>query len=268
MAVNVPRLTFADAADGTGGTLTVSNSTTGATNTAYTQRLDATWYGDDGWASKGSRTGDGTITITCDPGIYLCYVLSTSGSESNVSLVLQFKASDSNESVYYQCLIAAQTRIRQLELEDIPPHNVTAWKLPLMRAVGAATSQINNKRASFPCVILSTMEAEGLNAEAGTNYRDQIAYPIGVAIVSELSGDYARKPEYDHLETGHARHLLWRQKIRKAFLNQRLPGVSGGDIIRCTIQMRVPQIAGLLGDQLEGSAMVLNFESRETRGLT
>lgn len=264
MAVAVPTLTYADANDGTGGTLTVANSTVGATNTAYVQRLDATWYGDEGWVSKGSRTGDGTITITCAPGIYLCYVLSVSGAESNVSIVLQFRASDSLESVYWQCLIAAQTRVRQLELEDIPYHNVTAWKAPLLRAVGSAIT----KKAGYPCVILSTMEAETLNNDEGTNYRDMVGYPVGVAIVSEMEGEYARKPEYDHLETGHNRHLKWRERLRKAFINQRLPGVSGGDIIRCIVEPRVPQIAGLLTDGLEGSAMVFRFFSREARGLT
>lgn len=258
MAVAVPTLSFADAADGTGGTLTISGSTGGATNALYTQRLDAAWYGDEGWNSEGSRSGDGTIAVTCEPGQYMGYVLSTSGAESNVSLPLMFRASDESESVYFQCLQAAQTRIRLLELRDIMPGNITAWKLPLLRAVGSAIG----KKASFPCVILSTMEAEALNAEAGTNARDEIIYPVGVTIVSEVDV----KPEYGHVEEGHDRHLKWREQIRKAFINQRLPGVSS--IWRTNVRMRVPQIAGLIADGLEGSAMVLEFISRETRGLT
>lgn len=242
--------------------MTVSGSTTGATNTLYMQRLDATWYIDSGWVEEGSRTGNGTITVTCDPGVYLSYVLSVFGSESNVSTVLMFRASDEGESVYYQCLEAAQTRIRLLELDGIDPNNVVVWKAPLLRAVGEAVK----KRATYPVVILSTMDAETLNAAAGTNARDDIGYPIGVTIVSELTDEYARKPEYDHVETGQARHLKWREQIRRAFLNQRLPGVS--EIMTCAIQPRVPQIAGLLNESLEGSAMVLNFLSRETRGLS
>lgn len=262
MAVNVPTLSFADDNDGTGGTLTVANSTVGATNTAYVQQLDATWYGNEGWVSKGSRTSDGTIDISCLPGVFLCYVLSTLGAESNVSVPLMFRASDALESIYFQCLEAAQLRIRLLELEDIQESNVTAWKMPLLRAVGTAVT----KAAEFPVVILSTMDAETLNNDDGTNARDVIGYPVGVVIVSKLQGEYARKPEYDHLWTGQDRHLKWRERIRRAFINQRLPGVSS--VYRCVVEPRVPQIAGLLTDGLEGSAMVLRFFARETRGLT
>lgn len=262
MAVLVPTLSFADAHDGSGGTLTITGSTAGATNTLYTQRIDSTWYGDAGWHEEGNRTGSGTITVTCEPGVYMGYVLSVSGLESNVSTPLLFRSSDSNESVYFQCLQAAQTRIRLLELEDIAYHNVTAWKLPLLRAVGTAIK----KQAGYPVVILSTMDSETLNAAAGTNARDEIMYPVGVSIVSELKDDYARKPEYDHLTTGHNRHLKWRERIRRAFINQRLPGVE--EVFNCTVQLRVPQIAGLISDGLEGSAMVLQFFARETRGLT
>lgn len=262
MAVAVPTLSFADAADGTGGTLTITGSTGGATNTLYMQRLDATWYGDTGWVSEGSRSGSGTITVTCSPGTYLGYVLSVLGSESNVSVPLMFRASDVSESIYFQCLEAVQTRIRLLELEGIAYHNVVTWKAPLLRAVGEEVK----KKAAFPVVIISTMDSETLNADAGTNYRDEIVYAVGVTVISELKDEYARKPEYDHLTTGHNRHLKWREAIRRAFINQRLPSVPS--VQRCTIQLRVPQIAGLLNESLEGSAMVLQFTSRETRGLT
>lgn len=260
MAVAVPTLDFADAADGTGGTLTITGSTGGATNTFYTQPLDSSWYGDQGWTSRGSRSGDGVLTVVCPPGVYMSYVHSVSGSESNVSIPLQFRASEETESVYFQCLTAAQTRIRQLELEDVESRNVTAWKMPLTRAVGSAIG----KKASFPAVILSTMDSEALSSSAGTNARDEIGYPVGVVVIKEI--DASTRPEQDYLEDRHDWHLKLRERIRRAFINQRLPGVE--EVNRCEVEMRVPQIAGLLNDNLEGSAMVLRFFARETRGLT
>lgn len=266
MAVAVPTLDFLDAADGTGGALTISGSTSGATNTFYTQPLDSSWYGDQGWTSRGSRSGNGDIAVSLAPGLYMGYVHSTSGVESNVSLPLQFRASEERESIYYQILKSAQARIKLLNLNEINNSSIVAWKMPLTRAVSALTSTATGKKATFPVVMLTTMDAETINADAGTNARDDIGYPVGVAMVSLLEGEYAKRPEYDHLETGHDRHLLWRERIRKAFLNQRLPGVR--EVNRCVVEPRVPQIAGLLGDNLEGSAMVLRFFTRETRGLT
>jgi len=261
MAVSVPGIEFADAADGSGGTLTISDSTAGSTNTFYLQSLDSTWYANQGWVAQGSRVGDGTLAVSCPAGQYFGYVVSVSGADSNASVPLMFRATETADAIYYQILQAAQIRIRLLQLQDVVDSSVLAWKMPLLRAISALTSPATGKKATYPVVLLTTMDAETNNPQAGTNYRDEIVYSVAVAIVSELE----TRPEYDQLETNHNRNLLHIERIRKAFLNQRLPGAA--TVIRCYVESR-GQITGLIGDNLEGYGMVLRFVSRETRGLT
>ena len=78
---NVCTLTISDNGDGTGGVATIGNSSGGATNTLY----GAIWTaGTLTWTSIGSRSGNGTITLTSQ-GSYLWYVGSSLAGFSSAS---------------------------------------------------------------------------------------------------------------------------------------------------------------------------------------
>jgi hypothetical protein len=66
-----PTLSWVDSHDGTGGVATLSGTTAGATNTLRALRADCSNLLWDTWHAVGSRSGDGTITVTSlDPGDY------------------------------------------------------------------------------------------------------------------------------------------------------------------------------------------------------
>lgn len=80
-----PTATWADAGDGTGGTLTIDGEA-GASHAVYVQAMNPLA---GSWTAAGSRAGDGTVALTLDEGSYWLYVLSTSSGGATPSIVQQ-----------------------------------------------------------------------------------------------------------------------------------------------------------------------------------
>jgi hypothetical protein len=77
--------------------------------------------------------------------------------------------------------------------------------------------------ARMPAVVIGPFGAETITASS--NVRDDIVYPVIVAIVASLKID-AEQPT-DRQVMGLDQRLSWRETIRKAFSNQRLDATRG-----------------------------------------
>lgn len=147
-------------------------------------------------------------------------------------------------SVHYQCALAVQSTIRSMDLDSLADANVLVQKLPVYRGDG------------LPVVTLSTHMPETMRPGAGTNIRDDVGYPVHVSLVAEGK---------QNLTNNHARNLLWRQRILRAFRHQRLAGVDG--VWTCLVEPGPTVDASWFPAGRDVSSFVLRFINREVRGL-
>jgi hypothetical protein len=245
--VPMPQLAITDHSDGTGATATITGAAAESTNTVYVQNF-AGDLGGGGWATAGTRTGDGEVALALAAGHYFGCVVSTLGQGQAVSAVSYFLVTDGQESIHARCLAAAQARIRLLALEGLENESVVIEKVPAGRNLAAGVG--------LPAVVLSPHRA-AMPAAAGTNSQDDVHYDVLVAI-------FDRDNQEPSLVANLDRHLLWRQQIARAFRNQRLAGVP--EIINAEVE----PAEGLLDEawkrELMASAVLLRFTSREARG--
>jgi hypothetical protein len=107
----------------------------------------------------------------------------------------------------------------------------------------------------LPCVMLS-LEGQAEQVLGGTNGQDDIGYPV-VCLILDVQGmrdDAALRDK----------RRLWRQQIRRAFISQRLAGVTEVMVCNVTPQLIVdPQVPKY---EFIVSAMLLTFVAREPRG--
>ncbi len=155
---------------------------------------------------------------------------------------------DGSQAVLYRVLAAVKARLAGLALEGIEPHNVQVCHLPWERTL-AATPQ------ALPAVHVAPAE-HGTPLDQGTNQKDDVAYAVNVAL---LDADPRRHPN-----ARLPRLSRWRERIARAFRNQRLPGVP--EVYHCTVD---PDIVldrtTWLQQGLLVSVLCLRFLTRETR---
>ena len=141
-----------------------------------------------------------------------------------------------------------QARVRLLGLDGLADGQVVIEKVSAGRNLASAVG--------LPAVVISPHRS-AMPADAGTNSSDDVRYDVLVAI-------FDRDNQEPTLVENLDRHLLWRQRIARAFRNQRLAGVPE------VINAEVEPAEGLLDEawkrELMASAVLLRFTSRETRG--
>ena len=158
------------------------------------------------------------------------------------------------ESTYYQILIAIRQRIADLGLTDIPVTQLYLRRVPTDRSV------------DLPAVIISPLGTETLLI--GTNASEDTGYPVLVTTVqgvtklpTALASEENTRDltlEVQELE------LTWRETIRFAFHNQRLPGVAL--VYRCLVEPQPVLDIPLFRDQgLVVSGLVVRCHTREQR---
>lgn len=246
-----PTLAVADNADGTGGVATVSGGDASATHTLYSQAVDGE-LGTAAWTSRGSRTGNGTITITVSSSLPVGYywwrvVAATAGGESLSNLVYQPLTSGTT-AVLYRCLTGARSRIQGLALSGVANASVVIREVPNARYLQAGD-------VALPAVVIAPVLGEQMNPAAGTNVRDDVGYPVGVFLVA------ASNQNLDPV----ALNYKWREQIARAFRNQKLPGVT--EVWGCAVEPSAITDPGAWEKNHFVSAMVLRFASREVRGI-
>ena len=171
---------------------------------------------------------------------------------------------DVTTSVYYNILEKVLEDIQGLSLTDMPTENIELIKVENYR---------ETVEPGLPGVLVFPLGMENITVNSGTTCRDDIGYPVGVLILDADRQDTSTglPADADDGTQDQAfrfdQKLLWREKIRKHFNNQRLTlsGVSVG-VHRCTIE---PGDIVRGNDFLEAniwvSAMVIRCWTRETR---
>lgn len=241
--ISTPTIVWTDAADGTGGAVVVSGSYSVATNTIYYQTFTGT-IGTSTWTNGGSRTGDGSVTMTLAAGHYLIYCRSAYGDESADSTPHYIQVTSGTESVEYQCLLAVQARIAALTLSGIDAADVIVRQVPTERNV------------TLPAIVVAPQRSIHATRE-GSNLRDDVTYGVYVAIFAA---------DNQALTANTATYTKWIQQIAKAFRGQRLSAVS--ESIICTVE---PVATVPWGDWLNNifaGGMLVKCVCRETRGLS
>lgn len=242
-------LAIADTGDGTGGTATITGAAS-ETITVYSQTVDGE-LGTATWTSRGTRSGNGTVAVAPTADRY--YWWYASGSSSGISNLVYQNITSGTESVHYRCLLAAQSRIQGITLSGIANGSILVQKVPMaLDALWGASP----KTYQFPGIILSPLGSEKISHEEGSNYRDTVGYPVVVAIFDA---------DNRSLTANHAKYLLWRQKIERAFRNQRLPGVT--EIERAFIEPGPILDLGHWFANRFHSALTIRFKSYEVRGI-
>jgi len=168
-------------------------------------------------------------------------------------------------STYYAILEAVHTKIVQLSLTAIPAANIQLAKTEHFR---------ETVEPGLPGIHVMPAPVETILVNEGTTCRDDIGYPVTVLMMDSDRQDTGSGLPADAIPgTQDQEHrfdekLHWRQKIRKAFINQRLTLATGyPNVLRCTIE---PLEVVRRNDWLEANiwigGLVVRCWTREDRG--
>ncbi len=149
-------------------------------------------------------------------------------------------------AILYDVLLAVQSQIVSLNLSGIDSAHVILQKVPSDRDGDLPATK-------FPCVIVAPFGPEILNAADGTNLRDDIIYPVIVAILAADNGDQSA-----NFNT----YLTWREQIRHSFHNK----VLGTLCYRVQVQPQdIVDRGAWFERNLFASGVVLQCFNREAR---
>jgi hypothetical protein len=170
-----------------------------------------------------------------------------------------------SRSVYYAILTAVHEAVQSISFNPIANENIQVVKV---------LNERETVLPGLPGILILPFGAENITATAGTNERDDIGYPVAIVAFDQdrqqsRTGEPADAQEGTQDQTYNFNNrLLWRQKIRKQFINQRL-SLSGvnTEVNRCTVEpWDVVRAEDWLTSNIWVSGMVFRFWTRETRG--
>lgn len=160
-----------------------------------------------------------------------------------------------NRSIFYDCLIATQSRIRSLNLAGFDDNSIVVRKLPLDRRLvkPSEVSQVLGGIA-LPAIII-TPSTERMPANEGLLGLDDVTYGVLITIVQSDNQEAT-------LEEGLSDWLYAREKIARAFRQQpRLDGAS--TIINGSIEPREVVNQAAWSNNLLVQALLYRPVSRE-----
>ena len=152
-------------------------------------------------------------------------------------------------SVFGALLTTVQGLIDDLALDGSP--TVIIRKVPVDQGLGL------DEDVTFPVIVVAPWK-DAMPPAAGTDSADDIIYSV---IVLAIMGDDREGTFTANLN----RALLWRQTIRRAFHHK--PFGYLGHIGNVEAQLLEPVIREAWAAGLLASPLLLNFTSRETRGV-
>lgn len=254
--VAVPVLSISDDADGTGGVATVTGSTVGTTNTLYSQTVDGS-IGSASWTSRGSRTGDGNISVAISsPTTYYWWKLvSTDGSDTEVSNLVYQPLTDGAEAIHYRLMLAIQSRLQSLTFPALtsPVGTISSSDIVVRKIPIDQEGHLPDK----PCIVIAPVNREKFNHAGGTNLRDEVSYPVGVVLVTA---------DNRQLTKDMPQVLKIREQIVRALESFRPTAVT--EINRVTVDPEAIFPTPQWLKNLVASAVVAQGLAWQTRGLT
>lgn len=250
-AVNTPTISLTDNADGTGAIATVAGSTTGSTNAIYAAQWAGGFVGQS-YASYGSRTGDGTVSLALGDGYWFVYCKSTKAAlDGAVSLVAGLRVTDGEDAIWFQCLDAIVAKLQALDLPPPwNPENIKSQRFPWNRSLINADIKAG--------IFVSPLSDQIRQA---TNQGDDIGYGCQVTVIQASNQE---------LVDGMSSALLCRQQITNALLpvsgQAALSGVS--EVMNVVIEPGPVIDPVAFQNQYDVGAIVARCITRQTRGLT
>lgn len=142
-------------------------------------------------------------------------------------------------------------QVQALDLAGVPRANIVVCH-------SAAVEIARLPAARMPAVVIAPFGAETITA--ASNVRDDIEYPVLVAIVASLKVDAEEPTDKQRLNLD--QRLTWRETVRKAFSNQRLDSSRGFTV---SLQPLAIVDAAAFNRDLFVSGFILKIRNRESR---
>ncbi len=204
----------------TGATAVIAGSS-GAANSVYVRRRDQVWA-PGSWTLGGTRTGDGSVSLTLDPGVWWYYLQSGSEAPTPPEVVL---VTDGLWKPPSRCRAAVLAQVQALALPAVGEPGTPGY----LRAPQGYYEQIvpDERNAAFPAII-ATAFGEAERRRPGLNGFDEIGYPVWLFVAARVGPvQHAILPAVE----------AWRYAMDRAFDNQVLPGVP--ESVGCTVEPKV-----------------------------
>ena len=183
-------LTISDNADGTGAVATVAGSSGGSVTI---NRASVTASAIGSYAPAGSRTGDGTVSVS-GTGYY--YWQAVEGSTSSTAT---YKPTTTDgDSVWNRCVTMIADRIKAIPLTTIGSSSVF-------------DKVLNDLDTNVPPCVVVSPTGESERPYGGPIAHDDTGYPIAVMLVEDVT---------DNVEASRGRFFKWRERIHRVLENQ------------------------------------------------
>lgn len=168
-----------------------------------------------------------------------------------------------NNAILFDLMTLIKSSIENRGLIGISSANVIIVKEPVKLLKELPTPK------PWPGIVIAPWGAEELNPMEASNSRDDVYYPIVVAVIAADNGDQQKSFN---------KYLFWRQSVRQLFHDQQLPNnttstVNGTSYVAGTLAWHVyvrpldivDRQAWRENNQF-ASGLLLRCKSRETRG--
>lgn len=142
-------------------------------------------------------------------------------------------------------------QVQALDLAGVPRANIVVCH-------SAAVEIARLPAQRMPAVVIAPFGAETITA--ASNVRDDVEYPVLVAIVASLKVDAEEPTDKQRLNLD--QRLTWRETVRKAFSNQRLDSSRG---FTMSLQPLAIVDAAAFNRDLFVSGFILKIRNRESR---
>lgn len=243
-------ISITDSANGTGGTATITGSDSAQTATIYAQRA-----GTRVWSSAGSRSGNGTLSLTLTPGYYFAYCQGTVSSTTSLSPVIgQFAITSETEAVHHRVKQAIYNEIIDFAPATLPRIiDSTSGEPNVLVDIWTGTPDWwNDPRIAFPGIFIWTWDRE--QKQGGTNVDDYWGKMVAVAYLDRHSAmDTSMLPTI----------LRYREILIRKFNNQRLPAVS--EVIFCEVEPLTIAEPMIAKQELYQSSFLIRARTDESR---
>lgn len=195
---------YVDAGNGTGGTITVTGTADGSTNSLFV----SSFYGTNwrrGLVASGTRTGNGSIALTAELGAFQAIVVNNNAGTITFSPPRNFRVRDDVEALHYRITRAIREYVLSLAL----PGFETDPNLHVIAKVGA---QLEKVLAGNDACVYYIPEFE--QYVDGDNSYDTVNFPVVVV---------ANRKSMKSLTDGFAEMMKARELLHRSMIGVPLP---------------------------------------------